>query len=61
MPRKFKHEMKGLGSGMIIDAEGHILTNYHVAGNATKMEVTLADGSKYPATLVGAMRGPTSR
>ncbi len=53
MPKKFKQEMKGLGSGMIIDPQGHILTNYHVAGGATKLEVTLADGSKYPATLVG--------
>jgi serine protease Do len=53
MPRKFKQEVKGLGSGMIIDPQGHILTNYHVAGGATKMEVTLADGSKYPARLVG--------
>ncbi len=32
MPKKFKQEVKGLGSGMIIDAQGHILTNYHVAG-----------------------------
>jgi serine protease Do len=53
MPKKFKQEMKGLGSGMIIDPQGHILTNFHVAGGATKMEVTLADGSKYPARLVG--------
>jgi serine protease Do len=53
MPRKFKEEVKGLGSGMIIDADGHILTNYHVAGGATKMKVTLADGNQYPATLVG--------
>ncbi len=53
MPKKFKQEIKGLGSGMIIDAQGHILTNFHVAGGATKLEVTLADGSKYPATLVG--------
>ncbi|HUL28929.1 MAG TPA: Do family serine endopeptidase [Thermodesulfobacteriota bacterium] len=53
MPRKFKQEMKGLGSGMIIDPQGHILTNYHVAGGATKLEVTLADGSKYPAKLIG--------
>ena len=53
MPRKFKQEMKGLGSGMILDPQGHILTNYHVAGGATKMEVTLANGSKYPAKLVG--------
>ncbi len=53
MPRKFKQEMKGLGSGMIIDPQGHILTNYHVAGGATKIQVVLADGSKYPANLVG--------
>jgi serine protease Do len=53
MPRKFKQEVKGLGSGMIIDPQGHILTNFHVAGGATKMEVALADGSKYPARLVG--------
>ncbi len=53
MPPKFKQEVKGLGSGMIIDPQGHILTNYHVAGGATKMEVTLADGGKYPAQLVG--------
>lgn len=53
MPRKFKEEKKGLGSGIIIDPEGYILTNYHVAGSATKMEVTLADGSRLSATLVG--------
>ena len=53
MPKKFKQEMKGLGSGMIIDPQGHILTNFHVAGGATKIEVTLADGSKHPAELVG--------
>lgn len=53
MPKKFKQEIKGLGSGMIIDAQGHILTNYHVAGGATKLQVGLADGSKYTATLVG--------
>ena len=53
IPKKFKQETKGLGSGMIIDSQGHILTNYHVAGGATKIEVGLADGSKYPAQLVG--------
>ncbi len=53
MPKKFKHELKGLGTGIIIDAQGHILTNHHVAGGATKIEVTLSDGSKYPAKLVG--------
>jgi len=53
MPRKFQREVKGLGSGMIIDAKGHILTNHHVAGGATKVEVLLSDGQRYPARLVG--------
>ena len=52
-PRKFKREVKGLGTGMIIDVEGHILTNHHVAGGATKLEVLLSDGQKYPAKLIG--------
>ncbi|MBW1982557.1 MAG: trypsin-like peptidase domain-containing protein, partial [Deltaproteobacteria bacterium] len=34
--------------------EGHILTNNHVAGGATKIEVLLANGKRYPAKLVGA-------
>jgi len=53
MPRKFKRELKGLGTGMIIDAQGHILTNHHVAGGATKIEVLLSNGKKYSAKLVG--------
>jgi len=52
-PKKFKQEVKGLGSGIIIDSQGYILTNYHVAGGATKLEVTLSNGSKHSAKLVG--------
>ncbi len=53
-PRKFKRELKGLGSGIIMDAQGHILTNNHVAGGASKIDVLLSDGKHYPAKLVGA-------
>ena len=53
MPRKFKQEMKGLGSGIIIDPQGHIITNYHVAGGATQLKVFLSNGNQYPAKLVG--------
>ena len=53
MPKRFRREVKGLGSGILMDAQGHILTNHHVVGGATKLEVTLADGSKYEARLVG--------
>jgi putative serine protease PepD len=45
---------QGAGSGSIIDTKGHILTNHHVVANAQKLEVTLADGSKWPAKLVGS-------
>ena len=53
-PQKFKGELKGLGTGMIMDTEGHILTNNHVAGGATKIEVLVINGKRYPAGLVGA-------
>jgi serine protease Do len=52
-PKKFKRDVKGLGTGMIIDSNGNILTNYHVAGGATKIDVLLADGEKYSAKLIG--------
>jgi serine protease Do len=54
MPKKFKREMKGLGSGMVMDSEGHILTNNHVVAGANEIEVQLADGNRYKAKLVGA-------
>ncbi|MBW2147617.1 MAG: trypsin-like peptidase domain-containing protein [Deltaproteobacteria bacterium] len=44
----------GTGSGAIIDPRGYIITNYHVIHDAKKLEVTLADGSTWPAQLVGA-------
>src|SRR6185437_7602727 len=42
-----------LGSGFIIDPSGTIVTNNHVVGEAAKVEVTLQDGSKYTAKIVG--------
>jgi S1-C subfamily serine protease len=41
------------GSGVIISASGYIVTNDHVVENASQITVTLADGTSYPATLVG--------
>jgi S1-C subfamily serine protease len=43
----------GQGSGFIIDKRGYILTNNHVVENAQKIIVTLSDGQKLSATLVG--------
>ena len=46
-------EVKGLGSGYIISADGYIVTNDHVAGNATEVKVTLTDGRTFEAKVVG--------
>jgi S1-C subfamily serine protease len=43
----------GVGSGIIYDAQGHILTNNHVVEGAQKLVVSLPDGRSFPATLVG--------
>jgi serine protease Do len=53
MPKKLQRELIGIGTGVIIDAQGHILSNFHVVGGATQIEVTLSDGTQYPATVVG--------
>jgi len=45
---------QGTGSGSIIDPRGYILTNNHVIEDARKLEVTLANGKKYTAKLVGS-------
>ncbi len=43
------------GSGVIVDArQGYILTNHHVVANADEIQVTLADGRNFPATLIGS-------
>lgn len=52
--RKYQRKVQGLGSGFIISADGYILTNHHVAGNASKIIVTLTNGDKYDAKLIGA-------
>jgi 2-alkenal reductase len=43
----------GSGTGFVIDADGHIVTNNHVVEGATSLQVILTDGTKVPATLVG--------
>ena len=44
----------GAGSGVIITANGYIVTNNHVIDGATKIAVTLADGSEYEGTIIGS-------
>jgi S1-C subfamily serine protease len=49
---------EGQGSGFIIDTKGYILTNNHVVAKAQKITVTMANGERISATLVG--RDPSS-
>jgi serine protease Do len=42
-----------LGSGFIVDAAGYVVTNNHVVGKASKIDVTLTDGRKFDAKLIG--------
>jgi putative serine protease PepD len=47
-------DQQGLGSGIVLDAAGHIVTNNHVVSGATSFTVTTSNGTRYPATLVGS-------
>jgi len=48
-----KYSEQSAGSGVIIDAQGYIVTNNHVVEDATSVEVKLDDGRTCPAALVG--------
>jgi S1-C subfamily serine protease len=49
----FSRQAEGAGSGSIIDAQGDILTNYHVIADAEKLTVSFGSGKEYPARVVG--------
>jgi len=46
--------VRALGSGFIVDKEGRVLTNFHVAGRAKRIDITLADQEHVKATLIGS-------
>ena len=48
------YDIPGGGSGIVLDKQGHILTNFHVVENATDVEVTLSGGKSYSAKKIGA-------
>lgn len=54
MQKRPHPKVQAVGTGFIVDPSGIIVTNNHVAGNAEKITVTLADGRKFPAKLLGA-------
>jgi serine protease Do len=54
--RVYRENVQSLGSGFIVSSDGYIITNDHVAGNASKIVVTMTDGTKHDARVVGSDR-----
>jgi len=52
-PRQQERTQRGLGSGVLLDKEGHILTNNHVVADVDKVTVKLADDRSFEAKVVG--------
>ena len=50
----YNQKVQGLGSGYIISPDGYIVTNDHVAGNASEITVTMTDGSHHQAKIIGS-------
>jgi serine protease Do len=49
-----KKQVKSLGTGVIISADGYILTNEHVIAQATDINITLPDGRQFKGTIVAS-------
>lgn len=55
-PKEFKVPERGMGSGMILDERGHILTNYHVVEDVDEIKVQLPDKRTFEAKILGSDR-----
>ncbi len=53
-PERAPRQIRGLGSGFVVDPNGYIVTNHHVVDEAKSIEVALSDGRKLPAKLIGS-------
>ena len=52
--REFRYRQGGLGSGILLDKEGHIVTNNHVVDDVDEIKITLADKRTFRAEVVGS-------
>lgn len=46
------NKINGMGTGIVFDENGYIITNYHVVADVQTLEVSLVDGSRFPAELI---------
>jgi len=53
-PPRRERSVLSLGSGVIINPQGYVLTNHHVVEDAKEIRVTLVNGDEYPGALVGS-------
>ena len=53
---QFEQKTRGQGSGVIISADGYIMTNNHVVSGASTVKVTLQDGQEFAAHVVGTKK-----
>jgi len=51
--KEYRVPQRGMGSGMILNKQGDILTNYHVVSDVDEIKVQLADKRRFPAEIVG--------
>ncbi len=51
--RRYQRSVQGIGSGVVIDADGTMLTNYHVVKGARALRITLPDGREFHAEYIG--------
>lgn len=53
-PLPEEREVRGLGSGVIVDSDGYIITNHHLIDRADTIDVKLHDGSVFQAEVIGS-------
>src|SRR5688572_7020510 len=54
MPQQTPRQVQGVGSGVIVNSEGYVLTNHHVVDGALEIKVEMTDKRTYTAKLVGS-------